>query len=315
MQLNQIKIKTFVGKAAVAVFRWIFILAFCYVLLYPIFFMISGMIKSPLNYTDPTVIWVPKKFSLDSIGWAIDAMSFWDSFKNTVLLQLISAAIEVVSCAFAAYGIARFEFRYKKLLLFFMILTILLPVQLTIIPIVLNYKNLDFLGLLGLINNIFGVDLRVNILDTAFAFYLPSVFAVGLRGSLIIFIYMQFFKGLPKELEEAAWIDGSGPAKTFLKIIVPSSGVVIVTVCLFSFIWHWNDYFLSLMYTSTNRTLAVMLSNIFMGLQAQGFYPQTPQAVSAALAGCLLFILIPLVVYIILQRQFIQSIDRVGIVG
>ena len=131
----------------------------------------------------------------------------------------------------------------------------------------------------------------------------------------MIFIYMQFFKGLPKELEEAAWIDGSSPVKTFIRIIVPSSGVVIITVSLFAFIWHWNDYYLALVFTSKNRTLTVMLARIFQQISLQGYYESAPEAVGAALAGCFLVIIIPLVIYMIVQRWFVQSIDRVGIVG
>ena len=295
--------------------RWIFLLALSFILLYPLLYMISGSVKAISDFSDPTVTWIPKNYSLDSFARAAEALNLWPSLKNTLVLEIVSALIEIVTCSIAAYGMARFEFRGKKLLMFSMILTILVPEQLTAIPTLLNFRQLDFLGILRLIGMALGTELRPNILDTPLTFYLPSLFAVGLRGGLLIFIYMQFFKGLPKELEEAAWIDGAGPIRTFIRIIVPSSGVVLVTVFLFSFIWHWNDYYLALIYTLENRPLAVQLYNIFSALSILGYGQWTYQAVSAVLAACLIFIAVPLLIYIILQRKFIQSIDRVGIVG
>lgn len=316
--MNSLKIrnnKSHLGSILATLFRVIFILTFCYVLLYPLIFIIIGMFKSPADFSDPTVTWVPKSVTLLSIQRALEALNFSQSLINTLVYEIIAALIEICSCAVAAYGLARFDFPYKKILTFFMFLTILIPVQMTLIPTLINYKSLDLMGILGFVNKLSGVDLRPSILDTGFAFWLPSFFAVGLRGGLLIFIYMQFFKGLPKELEDAAWIDGANPIITFLRIIIPSSGVVIMTVSLFAFVWHWNDYYLALMYTSSNKTLSVMMARIFTQLELQGFYDSAPEATGAALAACFLVIVIPLVIYMIVQRWFVQSIDRVGIVG
>ena len=156
-----------------------------------------------------------------------------------------------------------------------------------------------------------GVDLRPDLLESAAAFYLPSLFSIGLRSGIIIFIYMQFFKKMPKELEEAAWIDGANPFKTFLKVIIPSSKVAITTVTIFSVIWHYNDYYLSAMYFSDRYPLAVSLSLIASNSSIAG----TDYARILKMAGCLLFILPVLLMYMVLQRKFIQNIDQVGIVG
>lgn len=309
------KTRSRLNSILVSLLRAIFILTFCYVLLYPLIFLIVGMFKCPADFSDPTVTWVPKTITFLSIQRAIEALNFTTSLKNTFLYEIFAAFIEICSCAIAAYGLARFDFPYKKVLALFMFLTILMPVQMTLIPTLINYKSLDFLGILGLVNRFSDVDLRPSILDTGFSFWLPSLFAVGLRGGLMIFIYMQFFKGLPKELEEAAWIDGANPIKTFFKVIIPSSGVVIITVSLFAFVWHWNDYYLALMYTSSNKTLSVIMARIFTQLELQGFYDSSPEATGAALAACFLVIVIPLVLYMVVQHWFVQSIDRVGIVG
>ena len=201
--------------------------------------------------------------------------------------------------------------------MFFLIISILIPDVMLILPRVLNFKNLDFLGIFKLFYNITGIDLRLDIYDTPFTFYLPSLLGVGLKGGLFIFIYMQFFAGLPAELEEAAWIDGAGPIRTFLSIVLPSSGVVILTVSIFSMIWHWNDYYLALMYTLDNRTLAVMVQDIKQQVfltfgEANGV---SPLLFGVPMAACLIFMAPPLGIYLFVQKYFIKSIDRVGIVG
>ena len=190
--------KTLLRKRTVhgftVIVRWIFLLAFSFILLYPLLYMISGSVKAIQDFSDPTVTWIPKNYSLDSLARAAEALKLWPSLKNTLVLEIVSALIEIVTCSIAAYGMARFEFRGKKLLMFSMILTILVPEQLTTIPTLLNFRQLDFLGILRLIGMALGTELRPNILDTPLTFYLPSLFAVGLRGGLLIFIYMQFFK-------------------------------------------------------------------------------------------------------------------------
>jgi multiple sugar transport system permease protein len=189
------------------------------------------------------------------------------------------------------------------------------------LPTVTTYKQLDVFGILGLVNSLTGIDIRPDILGGALTFYLPALFGVGIRAGIIIYIYIQFFKGLPKELEEAAWIDGAGPLKTYLRIALPSSGVVITTVSVFSIIWHWNDSYLASIYLDqSNWPLAVKLSEItnYEGLGAMAgikFGPENPESVAIVMAACLLFVLPVLIMYMILQNKFVKSIDRVGITG
>lgn len=118
-------------------------------------------------------------------------------------------------------------------------------------------------------------------------------------------------------LRDAAYVDGAGPIRTFLKIALPSSSVVIVTVTVLSFIWHWNEIHLaSLCFLSDDWPLSVAIFNINQTLQQRGIWlGSAPQAPAYIFAACLLFVIIPLVLYLILQRKFVKSIDRVGITG
>jgi len=187
-----------------------------------------------------------------------------------------------------------------------------------LIPRMVNFSKLDFLGILGLFEKLTGLELRPNITNTGWTFWIPSFLGVGLRSGILIFIYIQFFKGLPRELEEAAWVDGAGPIKTFLRIAIPSSGVVILTVSVFSLIWHWNDSLLSSMYMTKDYPLSVMLSQFRVNLlQIYNieFNSNDPQSAAIAMASCVLFVAPMLIFYMIVQHWFIESIDRVGITG
>ena len=183
-----------------------------------------------------------------------------------------------------------------------------------IIPMMMNYSKFDIFGIFGLLNKLTGIDLRINLLNTVWTFYLPSILGVGLRAGIIIYIYIQFFKGLPKELEEAACIDGAGLFRTFFSIAIPSSSVVFTTVSIFAMVWHWNEYFEPIMFMSKNFPLSVKIYELENLIEAIGVYDTYPQY-STKKAACFIFILPVLAVYLILQKKFVKSIDRVGITG
>ena len=297
--------------------RYIFLLAFSYILLYPLIFMITNAFKSSTDFYDPTIVWIPKNPVLSNFALAIKAMDFGNSFKDTLVYEIVAAVLEIISCGVAAYGLARFEFKGKKLLNGVMILTILVPVAMIIIPSYLNFRYLDFLGILNLAGKIMGKDIRINVLNTPLVMWLPSIFAVGLKGGLFIYIYKQFFQGLPKEFEEAAYIDGAGPVRTFLSVIVPSSTVPIVTVAMFAVVWHWNDYYLANMYLSNNAPLSVKLARIdsLISTAINGDASANVVLAPTIVAACLLTVIPLILFYVILQRRFIASIANSGIVG
>lgn len=306
-------------KWTVSVLRAIFLLAFSFVLIYPIIFMISNSIKTQTDTMSPVVHWISRAPSFYSFEIAFKALDFWETLKNTVTFEIVSAVIEVFTCAFYAYGLSRFKMRLKPLMMGLLILIIFIPDIILVIPRIINFRYLDLFGILKTIGDAVGTELRPNLIDTPWMFWLPSIFGVGLKGGVFMFIYMQFFKGLPVELEEAAWIDGAGPYKTFFKIIIPSSGVVLLTVFIFSVLWHWNDWLLAMMYTSEKNTFATLLYDIdqvvFNWSQVAGVKLDQEISYGIPLAACLIYITPPLVMYLFLQKKFIQSIDRVGIVG
>ena len=300
----------------ISVFRLIFLISIGYIILFPIFSATSPALKTEAARFDATLYWLPREITSEHFKNAFKALQLPDTFLKTLSLNIVSAAIEVATCAITAYGFARFKFKFNKPLQALLICSILIPMQFYIVSIVVNYKHLDFVGILGLFNNLTGIDLRPNILNTNLTFYLPSLFGVGLRSGILIYIYIQFFSGLPKELEEAAWIDGAGPFKTFIRIAIPSSTVVILVIIVFSMIWHYNDYYLSVMFFNNDYPLAVQLANIKQTLTTSQWNSLSGATKnSIMMAACLIFILPMLVFYLCVQHKFVKSIDRIGITG
>ncbi len=314
--LRRKKLVSRAGSFAWAILRVLILLAIGYIIIYPLIYMIMTSLRSRQSFYDSARVWIPS--SVDPVfnyDMAIGAVTYWDGIKNTLILEIVAAVIEILSCSVAAYGFARFKFKLKPILMAGLFLTILVPEIMIIIPRMVTYSKMDFLGILGLFDQLTGIDIRPNLIGSPLAFYLPSLFAMGLRSGILIFIYMQFFKSLPYELEEAAWVDGAGPIRTFVSIALPSSSVVFTTVTVFSVIWHWNDTFLAQMYVKSGFPLSVALERILTTLQGQGFYERNPETQSVLMAACFLFILPPLIFYMIMQRRFVESIDRVGITG
>ncbi len=268
-----------------------------YIVLYPFFYMLVTAIKDIDAMLDVEHIWIPVTYSLKSFKEIFELLNFGTALKQTFLVQILSAAIETFVCAFVAYGFARFKFKGKPICMFFLILSLLVPIQMYSLSMSVNYRNL-------------------HLFNTPFVYWLPSLLGVGIRSGMMIFIYQQFFVNLPKELEDAAYIDGAGPVRTYFSIALPSSSVVLVTVSVLSFVWHWNEYYLaSLTFLSDSAPLAMVLSFLKVYLKQVGIYEGWPEYASLVSAACLMYIIIPLILYMIFQRKFVRSIDRVGITG
>ncbi len=309
-------------KIIYSIFRFVLLLSIGYIILYPLLYMIVTSLVSGEAYRNSTRVWIPTQFDIiDNFKMAVGSLDYGITILHTFKYEVSSALIEVASCAVIGYGFARFNFKGKKVFMGILLLTILVPDIMLMIPRIVNFTRVDIFGILGMIDKLTGVDLRINIMDTPFAFWIPSLLGVGLRSGILIYIYIQFFSSLPRELEEAAWVDGAGPIKTFLSIAVPSSSVVFTVVFMFSMIWHWNDNLISSMYLTDEFTIANRLSmfEVYMeqkyGLTGVTYGAVEPQAAAVTMAGCLLCILPMLIMYMLLQRRFIESIDRVGITG
>ena len=301
------------------IFRLLFILGMIYIFLFPVLYMLSVAIREPSSVNDPSVVWLPKALSTESLRTTLEVMNYWESLRLTVVLAVGSTLGALISCTLAGYGLARDRFRGNKLVFGMMLLTIIVPPITTISATFINFRYFDFAGILKLLSPVTGFD-HINLLNTPFTFILPSLFGTGIRCGLFIFIFRQFFSGMPGDLEEAACIDGCGAGRTFVQIMLPLARPALITVLLFSFIWNWNDYYTAnTFFMDGVKPLSVMLYDLQEMLQSAGMLSSSTAGIyelrTYLQAGSLLMIAPPLVLYIFTQRFFTESIERTGIVG
>lgn len=198
------------------VLRLVFLLMICFVVLYPILYMFSVSVREAKDLYDPTVIWIPRNFTMENYKYIWELIDYPRVLGETAQITVISTIIHVFICAMIGYGFARFNFRFKGVLFGLVIFTLLVPSQLVSIPMYVQYRNFDFFGL-GQLGLLFGdKPWTVNLLDTHAVYYVPALVGQGLRSGLFVFIFRQFFRSMPKELEDAA-------ASTAATASVPSS--------------------------------------------------------------------------------------------
>ena len=302
---------------AFGIFRFIIVATMAYLFLFPLYYAIIISFQKIDVAADPTSIYVPKAFSLQSYKIAFEQLDYKNSALLTCVITLFSTLFSLVSCSITGYALARFEFKGKNLVFIMVLLMIIVPPQQILVPQYMLYHDFTFGGLLSL----FGV--KLNLLSTPFVFILPSIFAVGLKGGLFIFVFRQFFSGLPKELEEAAKIDGCGAFKTFLRVMIPSAKPAFVVVDMLCIIWHWNDYYTSsVLFINELKPLMINLELLRLHIAEGGMVLVEGVGLNSSyiqrgilMAGVGLCIFPPFIVYIIMQKHFVESVERTGIVG
>ncbi|MCI7351373.1 MAG: carbohydrate ABC transporter permease [Ruminococcus sp.] len=297
------------------VVRAILVFSLCFIILYPLIFMVSTAFRPRAEMNDPTIMWIPKTFILSNITDCIKAMDFWNTLGNTLKLNIGCALLSVVTCAITGYGFARFKFKGKGILFGIVILMILVPAQIINIPQFLYFRYWDIFGIIEAIKGE-----PINLINSPWTMYLPALTANGIRAGLFIFLFRQSFRGLPKELEDAAYLDGCSPLRTFVQIMVPNAASVFLTVFLFAIVWYWNDYYVSTTFFTDNNTIALALKNLNDSLRltifGNGNVSVSPRELIVWLeAGCLISIAPILILYVVLQKYFTEGIAHSGLTG
>lgn len=291
-----------------AFFRSVILIGLGFVIIYPLIYMISCAFRDKADMTDPTVIWIPHRLTLSVIQETIEAMNFWNTLKNTVFLNIGCSLVQVCSCSITGYGFARFTFKGKNLLFVVVIMMILVPPQIISMPLYSLFRHFGF------------GDFSLNLINSMLTMYLPAITGNGIKSGLMILIFRQFFSGLPRELEDAAYIDGCSPFRTFVQVIAPNASAAFLTVFLFSVVLYWNDYYVSSTFFTNNQTVALMLKNLDTQLKMLLFDSASVEIdpreqIVWKEAGCLLSITPMLLMYIFLQKHFTEGIEHSGITG
>ncbi|MDD4413127.1 MAG: carbohydrate ABC transporter permease [Oscillospiraceae bacterium] len=294
----------------IKILRFYMICCFCFVILYPVIYMISKGFRSFDDLYDISIVWVPKNYSLHSFKMAFETMNYPTAALTSGGIALLATMLQMVSCSIAGYGFARFQFPFKKTLFALCLVSIMVPQQMILIPTFMQFKYFNILGI-GSIFKLFTGSVP-DLSDSIWTVIIPAMLANGIRGSMYIFIFRQFFRGIPKDLEDAAYIDGAGHVRTFLNIIVPNAGAPFLIVFVLSMIWYWNDSVVTtFLYGSAefiSRNLLSVIS-VVSGISEHNYI----EALAVQEAGAVLMLLPPLIMFLFLQKFFVESIDKTGL--
>ena len=288
----------------------IVLIGIIFLILFPFIQKVCTMFLSYDDLSDSTVQYIPKHFSLYTVITTIGIMDYWMTLVRTAFLSVVAAVLQTLSCTLT-YGLARFKFKGRGLVFGCVIMVLLIPPQVVMASLYMNFAHLNPLGLASL----FGVG-RIDISNGILPFILLSATAVAFKNSLYIYMLRQFFRGLPTEIEEAGMIDGSSHMGIFFRLMLPNAVPMMVTIILFAFSWQWTDNYYSQLFLGHSDY--TVITNALIGLRSYGVNIASFTNVfrNAIIdTGIVLSILPLVIVYIFGQKFFVQGVSQSGIVG
>ena len=254
-------------------------------MLYPLLWMISAAVRPQSEIFGSTSLW-PSSVTFDAFvrGWNALSVPFGQFFLNSAVVALLSVVGNVLSCSLAAFAFARLEFWGRKVWFALMLATLMLPYHVVLIPQYILFLKLGWV-------------------NTFLPLVVPKFLA---HDAFFIFLMVQFFRGIPRELDEAAMMDGCSPWRIYYKVMLPLSLPVLATAAIFSFIWTWDDFFGPLIYLSDIRTYTVQL-----GLRS--FVDATSESDWGGLFAMSILSLLPVFLFFLFfQRLLIEGIATTG---
>ncbi|MBP3580994.1 MAG: carbohydrate ABC transporter permease [Clostridia bacterium] len=304
----------FVGKLIYAIFRTVLLIGISYIILYPFLTKILASFMSNSDFVDSTVKLIPKNPTLDQWKFIILENKYFLALFNTARISVVCALFQTLMCAIVGYGFAKFKFKGRTILFLCVVITMLIPHDTLLLAMFMKFRYFDVFGILGLLG--FERSALPNFINTEIPLYLLSLTGLAFKNGLYIFIFRQFYKGVPDELEEAAYIDGTGIFKTFFRIILPLSIPMMTTVFMFAFSWQWTDTFYTAAPFFTTNGIHLLPSIIEVPESLKiGNAASTLWESAIANTGGLLVILPLFIIFLFAQRSLVEGIERSGIVG
>ncbi len=304
-----------VMEVAVSICRFILLFGMCFLILQPILNKISVSFMTEQDLFNPIVTNIPEHFTTANYKMASAVMSYPKALVNSIVISLTIALLQIAVCTLVGYGFARFKFPLKNMWFACVILVILIPPQTIVSSLYLHFRFFDILGIIKLITGE-----TINLRGSKLPYYLMSGTCMGLKNGLYIYMIRQFFRNIPEDMEEAAYVDGCGMLRTFARIMLPQSKPILSSCFLFAFVWQWTDGFYSKMFLGSTQLVSTSLARIVDSL---GAYIQRisgiKTTISVAYSNCILstgtlMIILPLIViYLFAQRAFVESISATGI--
>ena len=318
----------------------ILILGLCFVILYPFIELVPTVLSALEDLGNPNVIWIPEEWSTLSFTAAarISMPEGIMTMAKSIGTALVLMAVQVIISAMTGYTMARVKYRWLSPVMFVLVVLVFLtPRQSLLLAQYIYFSNFDGLGLIPLLQDLFpgaawlqhpvaGKEGVIMLINQPASLYIMALLGNGVNQSLMILIFSQFFKNIPKELEEAALIDGCGFYKTYYKIMVPNAIPAIVIVAILSFVWNYGDTYYTRYFDPEGAHLASELATTFIDANKQilldrvkAWYavPVTTDMTFDALkqAGILIFLAPLVVLYLFAQRWLVENLENSGLVG
>lgn len=280
---------------------YILLIAIGFVYLHPLLFMFVTSIKSPDDLLNPMVRWVPTELYLGNYNKSLVVLNYSQTLVTSILISVIPSLLQTFVASLVGYGLARYRFWGKPIVFVLLLATFIIPPQNTVIPQMLTYRNLNLLG-------------------NPLALILPALLGQGFRSAIFILIFYQNFISLPKVLEESARLDGASDVRIFFTVAIPSAIPAYIVSFIFSTVWYWNETFLTVIFLEGGVTTLPMQLSAFTQAYENLYPPGTVNIFdrlneAVKMSGTFLNILPLLVMYFILQRWFVESVEMTGITG
>lgn len=278
-----------VKKSITSIIYHTFVIALGLLMVYPVFWMISGSLKNNSEILTGSLSLVPPNWRWDNYktGWSgFGGITFATFFKNSIWITVFGTLGTVISSASVAYALSRIKFKFRKGWFAFMIGTMLLPGQVIMIPQYLIYNSIGWVG-------------------TPLPLILPHFFG----SAFFIYLMMQFTSGLPKELDEAAIIDGCSKYSVFTRIILPLLKPALLSTTIIQFYWKWDDYMGPLLYLSKPKLYTVSVAiKLFADSNSKTDY-------GAMFAMSTLSLIPVFLIFLVFNRQLVDGISTSGLKG
>ena len=294
--------------------RAILLFGLCFLILQPLFNKISISFMAEKDLYDSTVISIPRNFTFSNYRLANELLEFWVCLKNTVLVALLVSVIQVAACTLAGYGFARYKFPLRNFWFACVMLSILVPPQTISSSLFLHFRFFDVLGIFKAITGD-----TINLQNSMAPYIMMCMGCMGLKSGLYIFMLRQFFRNIPKELEEAAYVDGCGKLRTFLRIMLPDAKPILTSCFLFSFVWQWTDSYYAKLFLGKIRLLPKALTGLvgrlgdYYQAVTTGALPSAAYEQALIATGLLMTIIPLLLIYVVAQKGFVESLSQSGI--
>lgn len=316
-QKRKMTFELLLEKASILL-KYFLLYGLSFVILYPLIQQFSIALRAPQDINNPLVLWIPENFSFKNFEISGIVLDYWNALWNSIKMSTIVTILQILCTALAGYAFARLKFKGQGILFIIVMATVIVAPSTIELPLKLTL--MDFLGT------------GKSLLGSPTIMYIFAATGMGIKAGVFIFLFRQFFRGIPEEIEEAAYLDGANPLQVFTRVMLPNARGAMVLTGILTFVWQWNDSYFTANFVSkvnsdfsTLTTKMMSIRNAIQGaIQQAGIWQlldqdvtQNPLFTSMILNTSAMLAMIPLIIFYLLVQKvlFTEGIERSGLVG